>query len=463
MNSMHLYYLYYLGRMDLAMRILACRQPDGVALPSVRALARHHGVAPLTAHRALRRLREQGAVHSLDRKGYFWGSHPVSVPGIPPRTDRSQDVRDRLVSDLRCGVFHPHRELPSRAALAQIYGTGASRMGLLLGELADEGVLARRGRGFELPPPPRRVDQGTVLVATRCDRHGMLLLDTERQTDFVKSVHREGREQGLRIVVVGWCQDAAQGVFLDQDGAPVDLRRIPGLLLGCLVSTWLVREPRELLTRLRALRVPVSVWWEHPREEFPGSSGSPNGLVGFDISFGSSSGIAVGRHLRSRGEGPVAFVSPFHGSAWSQARLDGLREGLRGSGIPLEAFVDDTWGSAWEHHQAEGGVARGERRIRAILRGFLVRLDSRTHPVWVAVNDHVASMSIELLREAGLPRPRIVSFDNTSASDAHQFDSFEFHTDGMVRQMLYHVLHPKARLFRGGGLHEMVGRLVLRT
>ena len=88
------------------------------------------------------------------------------------------------------------------------------------------------------------------------------------------------------------------------------------------------------------------------------------------------------------------------------------------------------------------------------------RLDTRQ--TWVTVNDHVALYLIELLREAGMPRPRIVSFDNTSASEAWQFDSFEFHTDGMVRQMLHQILHPDAKMFRDGGLHEMMGRMVVR-
>lgn len=444
-------------------RLLANRQEDGAALPSVRELARHLGVSPLTAHRALRALQAQGLVHAVSRKGFFWGARPRPIASVPPRIDRVHQVRDRLVSDLRCGVFHPHRELPSRLALSQLYGIGAERMGRLLGELADEGLLVRRGRRFGLPPPPRRFDQGTVLVVTRCDAAGTLVLDTERQTDFVKSVHREGRERDLRIVVLGWHQDGPEGRFLDQEGRTVDPAGIPGLLLGCLVSTWLVREPRALLERLRALRVPVSVWWEHPPEEFPRFPASSAGVVGFDISIGTSSGIVVGRSLRTRGDGPVAFVSPFHRGVWSRSRLEGLREGLHGSNLAVEAFVDETRGSAWEHHQAEGGLARGERRIRAILRGLFDRLDPREFPVWVAVNDHTAVLLLDLLRELGKPRPHLVSFDNTSASDAHQFDSFEFHTEGMVRQMLYHVLHPKARLFRGGGLHEMVGRLAQRT
>lgn len=447
---------------DLRERLLAGKQDDGVALPSVRTLAQHFGVSPLTAHRALRVLQRDGQVYAVPRKGFYWGAQAPESGSPPPRMDRLERARKRLVSDLRCGVFHPHRDLPSRLALSPLYGIGPERMGRLLGELADEGVLVRRGRGFAMPPPPRTIDQGTVLVATRCDASGTLVLDTERQTDFVKSVHREGRELGLRIVVLGWYQDGPQGVFLEQGGAAVDPARLPGLLLGCLVSTWLVRDPLELLRRLQALRAPVSVWWEHPPQAFPRFPAASAPVVGFDISFGTSSGIAVGRHLRARGEGPIAFVSPFHGGEWSRARLEGLREGLHGSNLAVEAFVDEARSSAWDFHQAEG-VERGELRIRSLLRDFLERLDPSTHPVWVAVNDHTALLLLDLLAKAGRPRPHIVSFDNTSASDAHQFDSFEFHTEGMVRQMLYHVLHPKARLFRHGGLHEMVGRLIQRT
>jgi hypothetical protein len=464
---------------DLADRILKDARPEaGGALPSVRALAKHFGVAPLTMHRALRRLQESGHVHALPRKGFYWGARPPAQPGLPPRIDRLAAARRRLITDLQCGVFHPHRELPPRAALAPIYGLGAARLGRLLAELVDQGLLARRGRGFALPPPPRLADQGTVLVAMRCDAAGMLLLDTERQTDFVKSVRREGRERGLRIVILGWFQgdgtgrkggtDAQPmgnrgGLFLDQNGNATDPAAIPGLLLGCLASTWLVKDPAGLLSRLRMLGAPVSVWWEHPPETFPRFAGRGPKVMGFDISFGESPGIAVGRHLRSRGEGPVAFISPFHGGIWSRSRLAGIRKALRGSGIALEAFVDEAKGSAWDFHQAAGSIARGERRIRATLRTLLDRLDPARHPVWVLVNDHTAVIVLDLLRIRGMPRPRLISFDNSTASDAHQFDSFEFHTEGMVRQMLYHVLHPGSPLFKGGGLHEMVGRLVLRT
>lgn len=447
---------------ELCSRLRSGRQPDGTRLPSVRAMARQFGCAPLTVHRALTVLRGEGLLHALVRKGTFWGASPT-VPEVPlGRTDRRALVRERLLSDLKAGAFHPHRPLPSRSALAPIYGVGPERIGAVLAGLADEGALVRRGRSYVLPPPPRRGDQGTVLLVARCDRDGALLLETERQTDFVKSVQREGRELALRIVVAGWYDEGPRSVFLDQDGRELDPRKSPGLLLGCLVSSWLVREPRTLIARLRSLRVPISVWWEHPREDFPrGVQGRD--LTGFDISFGPSSGIAVGRQLRARGEGSVAFVSPFHASSWSQARWDGLREGLRGSGISVEAFVHTDAGSAHEFHTREGGVPSGERALGEVLGSLLEEMLPERHDTWVVVNDHAAGILLSQLRSRGIPRPRIVSFDNSSISDALQFDSFEFHTEGMVRQMFYHVLHPRSPLFRGGGLHEMVGRLVQRT
>ncbi|HXP89507.1 MAG TPA: GntR family transcriptional regulator [Fibrobacteria bacterium] len=453
---------------DLPGRLRAERKADGVALPSIRTLAANFGLSPLTVHRALRVLQGEGRVHSVPRKGFFWGKEPVAVGRLPRRTDRLAETRDKLVSDLRSGVFHPHRELPSRLALSQIYGIAPGRIGALLDELAASGTLLRRGRGFALPTPPRRADEGTVLVVSRCDASGTLLLDTERQTDFIKSVHREGRERALRIVVLGWCQDQGTGVFLNQDGLEVEPGSVPGILLGCLVSTWLVRDPRVLLGELGRLQVPISVWWEHPPGDFPRPGSWKAPVLGFNLSFGPSSGVVVGRHLRTshlrtREPGSVAFVSPFHGGDWSRARLEGLREGLRGTDIEIVPFVDEAHASAWEHHQAEGGVAAGERRIREILSCFLDRLDPERYPTWVAVNDHTAVLLLDLLRERGRRRPYLVSFDNSSISDAHQIDSFEFHTEGMVRQMLYHLLHPKAHLFRNGGLHEMVGRLVLRT
>lgn len=442
--------------------LLATAGKEGQQLPSIRLLASHHGVTPLTMHRALRRLAREGRVHSIERKGTFWGARPITPPPltVPTRT-RLEDVRDRVLEDLRRGVFHPHRPLPDSRSLGEIHGIGAKRMAGLLAALVDQGWLVRRGRRLHTASSPStNTSHATIMVVSRCDREGKLLLDSERETDFLKSIRHQARELGLNPLFAGWNEDSSGARLLARDGSELRLGSQQGPLLGMIVSTWLVQDPSSMLRHLRRAQTPISVWWEHPATEFPRPrTGS---MVGFNLSFGSSAGWEVGRHLRSSAEGSVAFISPFHASEWSCSRLEGLQRALEGSGIQVVAHVDTNWESAWHMRQACGGSSQSEVLLEKILADFLRTGNLTEHPIWVTVNDHVALHLIRLLRENGLPRPWIVSFDNTSASEAWQFDSFEFHTDGMVRQMLHHILHPEAKLFREGGLHEMVGRLVAR-
>jgi len=445
----------------LEQAILAATEKEGTRLPSVRALASHHGVSPLTMQRTLRNLASRGKVHAIPRKGWFWGTVPPDPPPLSaPARARLEDVRDRLLEDLRRGVFHPHHPLPDPRSLGEIHGIGARRMAGLLSMLVDQGWLVRRGRHLHIATPVATPSHASVVVVSRCDRHGMLLLDSERETDFLKSIRHQTRDLGLTPLFAGWHEDGREGRLLDRDGRELRPEDVHGPVLGMIVSTWLVQDPASMLHALRRVGAPISVWWEHPAIGFPRPrTGS---MVGFNLSFGASAGWEVGRHLRAFARGTVAFVSPFHASEWSRTRLEGLRRALDGSGIHVEEHVDSRWESAWHMRQACGGVEEAEHLLARILSDLLPGGTLREHPIWVTANDHVALHLIELLRHHGLPRPTIVSFDNTSSSEAWQFDSFEFHTDGMVRQMLHHILHPDAKLFRDGGLHEMVGRMVAR-
>ncbi|MBK9579653.1 MAG: GntR family transcriptional regulator [Fibrobacteres bacterium] len=439
------------------------RQPgrDGQPLPSVRALAAHHGVTPRTMHRVLKALAGQGHLHAIDRKGFFWGPTPSDpAPLAMPIRVRIEEVRERLLEDLRRGVFHPHKPLPEARSLAELHGIGSRRMALLLGSLVEQGWLVRRGRAIHTTPIALPSSHATIVVVSRCDATGKLLLDSERETDFLKSIRSQARELGLEPTFAGWYEDSTGGSLLDSHGARLRLEHSRLPLLGVIASTWLIQDPIAFLRQLRAAKVPVSVWWEHPASSFPRvRTGS---LAGFNLSFGASAGLEAGRHLRSMDSGPIAFVSPFHAAEWSRTRLVGLQKALEGTQVPVFSHVDATWESAWHLRQASSDPEQGEARLREILARLLDEGNLASQPNWVVVNDHVAVHLIELLRERGLPRPRIVSFDNTSASESYQFDSFEFHTDGMVRQMLQQILHPKAKLFQDGGLHEMMGRLVVR-
>lgn len=445
-------------REQVEMAIRSMRK-ERSGLPSVRELARDLGASPQTVHKVLRSLAQEGVVHALPQKGYFWGEEGGAT-GIPAMETVEERLRLRFLADLRHGVHHPWKELPARQVLAQIYGVGERRIGRLLNSLVENGILERRGRGYFLAPPPRKPPSTSVLVVVRCDARGELLLETEREIDFLKSVRRELAEQGLGMIRLGWCEES--GRFLDGSGLEIEPARIPGALLGVLVSTWLVLDPSDLLLRLGRLKLPVSVWWEHAPAAFP-LLRNRKGLAGFNLSFGESAGVAVGRHLAAQGRFEVAFVSPYHGNDWSPLRLNGLREALEAHGGSVTEFVEIRHYSPWHLQEIGGGEAGMRRLLEGTLARFLDEPALRAIPTWVMVNDLAAVRMHGLLRTHSGLSPRLIGFDNSSDSERLGFDSFEFHTEGMVRQMLYHLAHPGAALFADDPVQEMLGRLVVRA
>ncbi len=437
----------------IAAKLRDMRKGQG-ALPSVRELAEELGASPQTVHKVLQDLAREGIVHALPRKGYFWGRDEA----LPATETIEERFRSRFLADLLKGVYHPWKELPSRKALAQLYGVGERRVGRMLSHLVQRGVLEQRGRSIFLAPPPKRASSASVLVVVRCNALGELLLETEREIDFVKSVRRECTEQGVGFAMLGYCEEE-EGRFLDNFGREIDPSHLPKALLGALVSTWLVAKPQTLLHQLSSLHLPLSVWWEHASKDFPRTRYQA-GLTGFNLSFGESAGVAVGRHLATQGMLDVAFISPYHDNDWSRARLRGLRDSLETYGGRVQEFVDVRYSSPWQLRNLEEEGMPG--LLRASLSSFLDDPRLLAVPTWVLVNDIAAVSMHGLLREGNKTYPHMIGFDNCSDSERLGIDSFEFNTDGMVRQMLYHIINPKAILFADAPIHEMMGHLVLR-
>lgn len=455
--------MYFISMDDLAAKILSDPGLDQEPLPSIRQLAAHFKVSTTTVHKALRKIQQQGKIFCIPSKGFFWGAKLESTP-IPRvlTTSKFEQARAHLFSDFQCGVYHPSNPLPTQQALSQLYQLSPSRIGVLLRNFMQIGVLTREGRSFFLATPHSDHSHATVLVVSRCNAEGQLLFDSERETDFMKAFQRERMRLNLRLEVAGWFEDSSHnGKFLDQNGKDFQMQSIPGVLFGAIVSTWLMRSPICVLKNLWKLNVPVSIWWEQPRELFPRPDRSRPSTVGFNISFGQSAGIAVGRHLNRQGYKSIAFISPFHASEWSLNRLTGLQNGFCQLTNTINVYTDSRYESAETFHKI-AGVEVGERMIRQILSSFIDETDLMREAVWVTVNDHTALILIEILKERGLARPSIISFDNSTIAESNRIDSFEFHTEGMVRQMFYHLQHPGAILYQDQGLHEMVGRLVIR-
>jgi DNA-binding transcriptional ArsR family regulator len=429
------------------------------ALPSIRELAHRIGAAPLTVQRALRRLAQEGAVHAMDRKGYFWGPEPLGTHSN--LSSQEERFTSRFLGDLQSGAYHPWKELPTPMALGELYGVSGRHVGRMLEPFSQRGLIVKRGRKFFPSRSGPKAPGTSVLVIVRCDERGEILLDTEREIDFIKSVRRELDEREMGMVRIGYSEKSG-GRFLNASGQEVRLENLVQPILGAILSTWLLEDPVRLLQRLEKKAWPLSVWWEHSVETFPKHKFKA-GLAGFNLSFGASAGTSVGMHLATLDKLEVAFISPFHGNDWSPARLRGLKESLAPYGGKVQAFVDPTVVSGWHLERKMGNASAMRRFVDAFLSRFLDDPFLSAIPTWVLVNDFTAAAMLHLLRRRKRAIPHLVGFDNTSVSERLGFDSFAFHTDGMVRQMLHHILHPKAQLFASEPLQEMMGRLVVRS
>jgi DNA-binding transcriptional regulator YhcF (GntR family) len=464
----------------MAVRILEALEADKTRkphapLPSIRNLAGHYGVSVNTVQRAMRTLAARGAAYGLPGKGYFWGTGPAPAPPLPPPTASAPDrIAESLKADLRTGALDPFARLPAQKALADRYRVSTRTLRKAFSGLESGGVLDRDGRTYRFRAGPAATRGGLVILVTRFDSSGRLLLDSERELDFLKSAYAETRALRLELQVIGF---DPEGRLIDRRGRAIPPTPGGRPVLGFLVSTWLVSDVLGILSLLRPDRQPVAVWWEHSPESFSRTR-FPRNVAFFNLSFGERPGAIVAETLLTKGHTHVLFLSPFHASAWSQQRLEGLGSRiLKAPGGRVTAVTSEAHASPWSFQQEawkelrakNRGLAMDDpkvmhrksrnlaRRVREMLRNAPPDPDATA---WVCVNDEVAEAVSACLGPRGIgPAPYLISFDNTAASYRLGIDSFAFDAAAMVRHMLFHLTRPPAAGFPGRGLVELEGRV----
>lgn len=458
---------------DIAKQILFQHGALHSALPSVRQVAAHFRISPLTAHRALQELARDKKIYAISRKGFFWGSAPEPAPPwsvqLPLR--RREEIRNAMLRDLKKGTLNPFADLPPQKVLAYRYGCTARTMQAILQELQQRSILSRIGNRWQFKhsqPHPRR---NRIILVVRSDCHGKLLLETDRELEFMRSVYREVRSLGFELQVIGWDESSSPPCFRDAFGKECRWIESTHPPYGILLSSWLIHGVQRLIRLLRKKRVPLSVWWEHPVHQAHKSSTQKSRVAYFNLAFGTGPGRIVAEHLLGKGIHKVLFLSPFHGSEWSRNRLEGLRQVLGPQGISIEALVDEKTSSSWEIQMEIWGKLKMSHpglpfdspqvhrlRDRALSRticSLLEPVNWAPAPVaLVGVNDQTTALALPFLQEK---QSYVVSFDNSSLSIRFQFSSFAFHTDAMVRNMLHHLIQPDSQLFALDAIQEIEG------
>ncbi|GAA5054112.1 DNA-binding GntR family transcriptional regulator [Thermocatellispora tengchongensis] len=119
---------------------------SGDAIPSEAEIQQEFGIARTTARHAVRMLREQGLVYTVQGEGTF-----VGPPGKAPRSSRKtpmyQHIAKEIADRIKSGELRPRRPIPSETTLMQQYEVAR--------ETARRAVALLRDQGWVYTVPQR--------------------------------------------------------------------------------------------------------------------------------------------------------------------------------------------------------------------------------------------------------------------------------------------------------------------
>lgn len=444
-------------------------EPAG-RLPSLREWASRLGAGTRTVRDALEQLVAQGILKKRSHSGYW---RTEEFPTEAPTTSRIVASRRgaALAAELRTSVHPWNIPLPSVKEWARRWGCHRQTASRILEQLRDSGLLIQRGRSF-YPAPPRRgkpSSPGVVLCVGASGRRGELRMDSDREIDFWKELGVESSRLGLGLRRVPW-----SGGKLPVDSSVV----------GIVASSWHLQDTESFYRVLDRTRVPVCVWIQDPSSHKSPVGAHPR-LRFHDQGYGTASGRLLAAHLFDQGHARLAFLSPWHGSVWSRARLDGIREEANRRGCQVDAFCLDGI-SEWDHlapawqdpamwdgfpssvvaRAIEGSVEPVREhsirmlawnRIRRAMEPLLEAARANEATAWVGANDECALIALDWLAARGEKRS-VAGFDDTTGAIRADLTSFRFDSGAMVRSMLAQIVSD--RLSPGLSRHE--GMVVAR-
>ncbi|MBD3240548.1 MAG: GntR family transcriptional regulator [Chitinivibrionales bacterium] len=472
--------------------IASGRETGTYRLPTVRELAALAGVGPMTMLRAVQQLSVAGELDARPKQGITiaGGRHEADPRSVLEGTARDahlqtwERVYRQFQHDLIIGVYAPGTVCPTYKELAEHYGTSYHSLRKAVDHLVSSGALVRYKKGLQVPVLVRRRPGGTIVLLAHAASDGRLDVSFARAAEGLALFQSECYRRNVSLEVVPVRTQTGSGVAARMGGKgpgglPSDRPDILGYAMyGSALPNRLLED---LCLRLAPADKPVAV--------FDDGSGLkvPSGLTTrLTIVRGTNTQTAshrVGRFLLHLGHRRVLYLSPTHGAAWSQERLQGLVAAFAEAGMPdavtgitcerLQHTPDALPAGRTVHSLTEEAVsalrsAGGEpcemfahllRRIEPRL--FALMEEELLWPVerelferalalpeataWVASSDYVASRVVRFLREQGVAVPRdisVVGFDDSMEAFVHGITSYNFDMHSVVRGLLGHILNP---------------------
>ena len=434
---------------DVKKSIIDAGFRDGEKMPSVRKMAEHLKLSVNTVHRAYKLLAQENVVQLVHGKGCFWGSAPTF--DVKPEENVYSVVERLFQNDLDSGVLNAFDELPSCKELSNRYEVSPYIVKKFLMQKSAQGILRHVGHRFFFSEGRPVEKSNYVLFIHRSDEFGRLKIESERESDVFRTFAQIAAEQKIAVKFIGYNESSNQ--FYLSNGENYTIKNELHCL-GVFLSTWLVTDAVKLFANFASFKNPISVWWEYAPDMVPVSARNRKKWAFYNVAFGKEAGLIVGRYLKNKNMGKVHYLSPYHASFWSKARLQGLLE----AGADVIPLVDDRYASPFDLMDAAllAGVERQEF-LNNILESLLknVTLDK-----FVCSNDWVAASLIDFYRAKKLPTPYVVGFDDTIESYRYVFDSFAFNVGTMVKEAIYHIVAPTIYAEQRRQMQTPLGRVV---
>lgn len=423
----------------------------------MRDLVAQWGFSSRTLREAVRLAVAEGWLETRPGSGVWPAGHMPGATQIPKRTRGADDLCARLRTEIEGGVHPLGHPLPSLKDLARRHKLHPTTVRKALAQLEDSGLLERRGRTWLVSRPRTSGTAPVLLCIGAADAAGRLRMDSDREWDFWREMQAEALRNGLVPELVPW------------KGGRIDLR--DPAILGVVVCSWHMLDLRPLLDPIARSGIPCAVWVISHLPDRDAGYQDVRTMWLHDMAFGREAGRSMADFLGDLGHSKVAWISPFHESAWAQNRLDGFLEGFR---APRELVpVLGRWVSEWDLHDTlleDSGSWRDSLHPALREVGSLPEVGDLVRPqvelltrdrflsemtpaleaalaagatLWVAASDLVATWVLHWLSERGIEVPenlKLASFDDTREASRLGLTSMRFDTAAMARAMLLQIL-----------------------
>lgn len=474
-------------------------------LPSVRDLSLLCGVSLKTAHKAVKRLSQDGVIDCRWGSGIF----PLKDRRVEPTPyknssalNKSDSILEQIEKDLLNNIYRRGEKLPSIKTLVSRFNTSYPTIKKVFQKLISKDLIQSRGYTYYFTESffHWKVKIGVISAV---DTDGKLIIEKERERNFFRQLSIEADRRNIQLEYIGFSDWNVPSSFrLNRRRAAVQLTEDPDML-GYILVSWHMRDYKECLNRLVSLKKPISVWLENsiglPQDN---DSTLMRPISFFDLSYSLQPGLDMGRFLLRSGHRKIAFISPFHGSTWSQQRLTGLKEAFVSAGIRdgVKEYTNSDFTDDWSFMnqvlerndlemiintkllQDKFSQSLNSERLNEVIfeinslfrdhRIFQVSeslmnaaINDRTITAWVAANDLCAIQCLNYLnRSVSVPdKISLVGFDNSFQSLKLGLTSYDFNTSGLAQSMIDYILNPTSSLYdKHSRVINLNGKVVVR-